>query len=44
MKGQEKEAIEKAISEGYLPKETQELKGTEFHYNFFESMITGRDM
>ena len=36
-------AISQAIEKDYIPSDC-ELTGSEFHYNMFESMITGRDM
>lgn len=44
MRNTEQEAIEQAISKGYLDKNFKELTGSELHYNIFESMFTGRDI
>ena len=36
--------IKDALVHDYLDAETQSFDGSEFHYNMFESMISGRDM
>lgn len=40
----EEGAIKAALEKDYLHPETNSLEGSEYHYNFFESMISGRNM
>jgi len=36
--------IKAAVEKDYLDSSISELEGSDFHYNMFESMISGRDM
>ena len=40
----EEEVIKAAQEKGYLGEAVDKLVGTAFHYNMFESMLSGRDM
>ena len=44
MREGEEVAIDAAKKAGYIPQETTAFTGSDFHYNMFESMISGRNM
>ena len=44
MREGEEGQIKSSIEKDYIQKDTQSFEGTDFHYNMFESMISGRDM
>ena len=44
MKEGEENAIKAAIEKDFVPSSLSTIEGTDFHYDMFESMISGRDM
>jgi len=44
MKDGEEKSLEAARQDGFLDPQEPYMKGSENHYNFFESLISGRDM
>ena len=44
MRQGEAECIKECISKDYLASDVSSLEGSDFHYNLFESMISGRNM
>lgn len=43
MRQGEEVALKEAIEKDFLPSGVASLEGSDFHYNLFESMISGRD-